>query len=198
MNDEIQELQALNGESFLRLLERSPSFLPLAEQIDDLRNVPNGQSPTRVVKLIEQVKASSFEMEEELSVLISRTGSGESDPDKRMEERNAALSLAYGGNPLSVVTSLSFQYWKSDPKELSELALYHLGLMAKEIRLMDKDLDKLRHYVNEALQEPRLKEDSYRMSGYAIMNENEFLKTILVHLKKIAVISDNYQTALYS
>lgn len=136
--------------AFLYILEHTVSSIPLADTLESISNTKKNERPANVQQLIETAKIQATEIDEQLFLLIKFSGyndkfieeymntGGETDT-KSDDPDLSFLTHRLTWNP---IRTISYGYWKSNPKLIDDRTREYLLSLAGELRSMNEKLSE--------------------------------------------------------
>lgn len=142
-----------NDTIFVYMLEHTVPTILLADTLESLSKTEEDESPAKVQQFIETAKTQAREIDEQLFLLMQLSGynndiiekyvnTGETDI-KSDEPDLSFLAYSMTWNPMYTI---SYQYWKSNPKLIDDRTREFLLSLAGELRLMDKTLSEVKEW----------------------------------------------------
>ena len=188
--------EAKNDLAFFSLLDKTPSFFPLAETLEQLSVVSNEEDPAKIQAIIERAKVQANAVDGHVSLLIqfSDSYSNHEKPETSKEfidsttqqEQEDVYMLHRRTEVGDVMYFISGRYWKAKPKLISPNTKDTLTLLEKELRSMEKTFASFKDYNRY-----------YGSDDMEAAYKKQFLNQLKPHLTKLETIENGLQNYGY-
>jgi hypothetical protein len=187
--------QIKNDLAFLTFLKQTPSYIPLAETLEAINLVDDTEDPAEVQKLIEKAKELSDSLNQDMMLLIEFSDDYTTNADPQYmvnysvmntKKQDDMFILAFQANIWRVVYTVSYDYWKAKPKQISKETRKTLKLIANQVRLLDETLIALKDTAAQV--ESMIEFDPKYDEGL----KRQLLDELKPHLEKLKKIQDGF------
>ncbi|WP_372660954.1 hypothetical protein [Cohnella sp.] len=185
--------EAKNDLAFFRLLERPPSFLSLAETLEELSAVSDKEDPSEIQAIIERGKVQANAQDEHISLLIEfsdsyssheRTEASKKLSNYTKQQEQEEIYMIHNRTEVGdVMYFVSGQYWKAKPKLISQNTKDTLASIAKELRSMEKTFATFVDYY----------ERYYGWDDMEAAYKKQFLNQLKPHLTNFETIQNGLE-----
>ncbi|WP_028609047.1 hypothetical protein [Paenibacillus harenae] len=182
--------QQKNDSAFLYLILHASSAIPLAETLETISRTKENEDPVKVRQLIDMAKIQAEELDEQLFTFIEFSDDYSNNAEPRLSINQTVMTtdiqedmfeLAFMARTWRPLYSISYAYWKSNPKMINAGTRESLRMLATELRALDKTISSFKE--NASFITP---------SDYATQTKPWLLEQLRPHLEKLKIIQDDF------
>lgn len=182
--------QMKNDSAFTYLLKHASETNPLADTLIAISESKENEDPVKIRQLIDKAKIQAEEVDEQLLTFIEFSDIYTNNPVPKLSVNNTAMTtdeqqdmfiLAFQARVWRPLYSISYSYWKSNPKTIDAKTRETLHLLATELRALNKMITS---FKNDA-------QDMF-FQEQASPYKAEMLLKLKPHLERLKKIQDDF------